>query len=79
LGIRGNLSKHLGGKGVEVNPGDVVRIRQIASEMQKITSASYMNLPEIMAVYELAYELKKIGSDLLIWSINEEKKLWKNQ
>jgi hypothetical protein len=66
-------------KGVEVNPGDVVRIRQIASEMQKITSASYMNLPEIMAVYELAYELKKIGSDLLIWSINEEKKLWKNQ
>jgi hypothetical protein len=47
--------------------------------MQKITSASYMNLPEIMAVYELAYELKKIGSDLLIWSINEEKKLWKNQ
>jgi hypothetical protein len=69
----------LGGKGVEVNPGDVVRIRQIASEMQKITSASNMNLPEIMAVYELAYELKKIGSDLLIWSINEEKKLWKNQ
>jgi hypothetical protein len=69
----------LGGKGVEVNPGDVVRIRQIASEMQKITSASQMNLPEIMAVYELAYELKKIGSDLLIWSINEEKKLWKNQ
>jgi hypothetical protein len=47
--------------------------------MQKITSASQMNLPEIMAVYELAYELKKIGSDLLIWSINEEKKLWKNQ
>jgi hypothetical protein len=79
LGTRGNLSKHLGWKGVEVNPGDVVRIRQIASEMQKITSASYMNLPEIMAVYELAYELKKIGSDLLIWSINEEKKLWKNQ
>jgi hypothetical protein len=69
----------LGGKGVEVNPGDVVRIKQIASEMQKITSASNMNLPEIMAVYELAYELKKIGSDLLIWSINEEKKLWKNQ
>jgi hypothetical protein len=69
----------LGWKGVEVNPGDVVRIRQIASEMQKITSASQMNLPEIMAVYELAYELKKIGSDLLIWSINEEKKLWKNQ
>jgi hypothetical protein len=69
----------LGRKGVEVNPGDVVRIRQIASEMQKITSASQMNLPEIMAVYELAYELKKIGSDLLIWSINEEKKLWKNQ
>jgi hypothetical protein len=66
-------------KGDEVNPGDVVRIRQIASEMQKITSASQMNLPEIMAVYELAYELKKIGSDLLIWSINEEKKLWKNQ
>jgi len=66
-------------KGVEVNPGDVVRIKQIASEMQKITSASNMNLPEIMAVYELAYELKKIGSDLLIWSINEEKKLWKNQ
>jgi hypothetical protein len=66
-------------KGVEVNPGDVVRIKQIASEMQKITSASQMNLPEIMAVYELAYELKKIGSDLLIWSINEEKKLWKNQ
>jgi hypothetical protein len=69
----------LGGKGVEVNPGDVVRIRQIASEMQKITSASNMNLPEIMAVYELAYELRQIGSDLLIWSINEEKKLWKNQ
>jgi len=69
----------LGRKGVEVNPGDVVRIRQIASEMQKITSASQMNLPEIMAVYELAYELKKIGSDLLIWSINEEKKLWKSQ
>jgi hypothetical protein len=69
----------LGRKGVEVNPGDVVRIKQIASEMQKITSASQMNLPEIMAVYELAYELKKIGSDLLIWSINEEKKLWKNQ
>jgi hypothetical protein len=69
----------LGRKGAEVNPGDVVRIRQIASEMQKITSASQMNLPEIMAVYELAYELKKIGSDLLIWSINEEKKLWKNQ
>jgi hypothetical protein len=69
----------LGWKGVEVNPKDVVRIRQIASEMQKITSASQMNLPEIMAVYELAYELKKIGSDLLIWSINEEKKLWKNQ
>jgi hypothetical protein len=66
-------------KGDDVNPGDVVRIRQIASEMQKITSASNMNLPEIMAVYELAYELKKIGSDLLIWSINEEKKLWKNQ
>jgi hypothetical protein len=66
-------------KGVEVNPRDVVRIRQIASEMQKITSASQMNLPEIMAVYELAYELKKIGSDLLIWSINEEKKLWKSQ
>jgi hypothetical protein len=66
-------------KGDDVNPGDVVRIRQIASEMQKITSASQMNLPEIMAVYELAYELKKIGSDLLIWSINEEKKLWKNQ
>ena len=62
-----------------MNPGDVVRIKQIASEMQKITSASQMNLPEIMAVYELAYELKKIGSDLLIWSINEEKKLWKNQ
>jgi hypothetical protein len=79
LGVRGNLSKPLGWKGVEVNPGDVVRIRQIASEMQKITSASQMNLPEIMAVYELAYELKKIGSDLLIWSINEEKKLWKNQ
>jgi len=69
----------LGGKGVEVNPGDVVRIRKIASEMQKITSASNMNLPEIMAVYELAYELRQIGSDLLIWSINEEKKLWKNQ
>jgi hypothetical protein len=66
-------------KGDEVNPGDVVRIKQIASEMQKITSASNMNLPEIMAVYELAYELKKIGSDLLIWSINEEKKLWKSQ
>jgi hypothetical protein len=66
-------------KGVEVNPGDVVRIKQIASEMQKITSASNMNLPEIMAVYELAYELRQIGSDLLIWSINEEKKLWKNQ
>jgi hypothetical protein len=69
----------LDGKGDDVNPGDVVRIRQIASEMQKITSASQMNLPEIMAVYELSYELKKIGSDLLIWSINEEKKLWKNQ
>jgi hypothetical protein len=69
----------LGWKGDEMNPGDIVRIRQIASEMQKITSASYMNLPEIMAVYELAYELKKIGSDLLIWSINEEKKLWKSQ
>jgi hypothetical protein len=79
LGTRGNLSTNLDRKGDDVNPGDVVRIRQIASEMQKITSASYMNLPEIMAVYELAYELKKIGSDLLIWSINEEKKLWKNQ
>jgi hypothetical protein len=66
-------------KGDDVNPGDVVRIRQIASEMQKITSASNMNLPEIMAVYELAYELRQIGSDLLIWSLNEEKKLWKNQ
>jgi hypothetical protein len=69
----------LDGKGDDVNSGDVVRIRQIASEMQKITSASNMNLPEIMAVYELAYELRQIGSDLLIWSINEEKKLWKNQ
>jgi hypothetical protein len=79
LGTRGNLSTDLDGKGDDVNSGDVVRIRQIASEMQKITSASQMNLPEIMAVYELAYELRQIGSDLLIWSINEEKKLWKNQ
>jgi hypothetical protein len=79
LGTRGNLSTNLDRKGDAVNPGDVVRIRQIASEMQKITSASNMNLPEIMAVYELAYELRQIGSDLLIWSINEEKKLWKSQ
>ena len=60
-----------------MNPDHAVRIRQLAAEIQKITSPSRIGLPEIMALYEIGYELKQIGSDMLIWSLNEEKKLWK--
>jgi hypothetical protein len=60
-----------------MNPYDVVRLRQLGTELQKITSVSRYGLPEVMALYEIGYEIKKIGSDILIWSINEEKKLWK--